>query len=84
MNPLMMDSTTLDISREERRTFCEKIRDASNEKELCSDTQAVLDEFSYAFSVCNRELTETNRVEIDISSTEWAFPIVLVEKKKRR
>lgn len=119
LNPLMMDSGTVDMSKDERRNLLhELVRESSKVEKLDDDIRALLDEFPNAFSVCDKELTGTNKVEMDIdtgdnkpikmkarlvplgirkklrelladlesrkiieSSSEWAFPIVLVEKK---
>ncbi|EYC34973.1 hypothetical protein Y032_1220g3764 [Ancylostoma ceylanicum] len=120
LNPLMMDTTTHEINGEARqKVLYEQVRESSKVEQLSEEIKAVLDEFPDAFSVCDRELTGTNRVEMDIdtgdnkpikmkarsvplgirkklrelledlenrkiiekSSSAWAFPIVLVEKK---
>ncbi|EYC42135.1 hypothetical protein Y032_0541g3183 [Ancylostoma ceylanicum] len=120
LNPLMLDNAVDELSFEDRqRLLFDQIKTSSNVAEICADVRDVLDEFADAFAVCDRELTGTKIVEMDIdtgehkpikmktrpvplgirkklkdlledlekrqiiekSHSEWAFPIVLVEKK---
>ncbi|RCN24488.1 hypothetical protein ANCCAN_29814 [Ancylostoma caninum] len=120
VNPLMLDSTANELSFAEKQKLpIEQIKTSSNVEENSEDVRDVLDEFGDAFAVCDRELTGTKVVEMDIhtgehnpikmktrsvplgirkklkdlledlekrqiiekSRSEWAFPIVLVEKR---
>nr|CDJ81915.1 Zinc finger domain containing protein [Haemonchus contortus] len=120
IRPLMMDSGTHELTPEERRKVLhEQVRQSTGVDRLSEEVKNVLDEFPEAFSICDRELSKTDRVKMDIdtgehkpikmkarpvplgvrkklkelltdlenrkiiekSSSEWAFPIVLVEKK---
>ncbi|VDO83770.1 unnamed protein product [Heligmosomoides polygyrus] len=62
LNPLMMDSGTVDMSKDERRKLLhEQVRESSKVEKLDDDIRAVLAEFPNAFSVCDKELTGTNK-----------------------
>ncbi|KAL6727290.1 hypothetical protein Aduo_009180 [Ancylostoma duodenale] len=91
LNPLMMDSAVQDIKGEAgQKILYEQVRESSKVEQLSEKIKSVLDEFPDAFSVCDRELTGTNRVEMDIDIGDnkpikmKARPVPLGIRKKMR
>uniref|UniRef100_A0A7I4YDV5 CCHC-type domain-containing protein n=1 Tax=Haemonchus contortus TaxID=6289 RepID=A0A7I4YDV5_HAECO len=64
LRPLMMDSESYELTPDERRKLLhEQVKESTGVDELSKEVSEVLDEFPEAFSVCERELTGTDRVK---------------------